>query len=288
MRRRRQNPLAVSILKRIYCHASISAADSWPSAAHLCHLGKLLLALFSWTHRFRQRCQRVNMILCWRLLNGLQASLKERRWPEFRVDHPCRKSCSPLLSFFFLQSQTERCIESSPSSYLGRHLRMSARRWSVPPPSWWGLTCGGPCLQQGQAGETHGECGKEQSAAALPPRLSAPQGGHWWRRRLYRTPSHRRPPSTAHSHNSTKYTSGPGQPAGDIHRETLHMTLVWCYTRPVSSNILFYSSSRNKRGEGLGCWFKERKKHTCFWFVLHLFAFEKFIQTFWPVHELWN
>lgn len=116
------------------------------------------------------------MILCWRLLNGLQASLKERRWPEFRVDHPCRKSCSPLLSFFFLQSQNERCIESSPSSYLGRHLRMSARRWSVPPPSWWGLTCGGPCFQQGQAGETHGECGKEQSAAALPPRLSAPQG----------------------------------------------------------------------------------------------------------------
>lgn len=30
------------------------------------------------------------------------------------------------------------------------------------------------------------------------------------------------------------------------------------------------------------------KKHTCFWFVLHLFAFEKFIQTFWTVHELWN
>lgn len=47
MRRPSQHPLGLSVLKRIYCHTSISVANSWLPPVRLCHLGKLLLALFS-------------------------------------------------------------------------------------------------------------------------------------------------------------------------------------------------------------------------------------------------
>lgn len=101
---------------------------------------------------------------------------------------------------------------------------------------WWAMFPAGAGRRNTQ------RSGKEQSAAA--PGLSVPQERHSWRRRLYRAPSHRHPPSTARSNNSTKYTSGPDQPpAVDIYRETLHMTLVCCYTGPVCTNVLILTTT---------------------------------------------
>lgn len=110
------------------------------------------------------------MILCWRVLNGLQACSKEEAGRSSGSSLTCRKSCSPLLLFlfffwllFYCSCKTKGCRESwSSSSYLGRPLRTSARQWSVPPPSLWGLTCGGPCFQQGQVGERHCVAGKNR------------------------------------------------------------------------------------------------------------------------------
>lgn len=104
------------------------------------------------------------MILCWPLLNGLEAFSKEEAGRGSGSIFTCGKGCSPLLSFlFFYSCKTNGCSESSlSSSYLGRPLRTSARQWSVPRPSLWGLTCGGPYFQQGQVGERHCEAGKNR------------------------------------------------------------------------------------------------------------------------------
>lgn len=168
----------------------------------------------------------------------LEASLKEEAGRSSGSIFMRRKSC-PLLLFTFLHWQNQRLpwelVILSLFLTLGVPSGCQYCNGASHP-----HLCGVWCLvghvsSKGAGRQKALGSGKEQRAASLPPWLSAPQRRHLLGRRFYTAPSHWHPPSTTLSHNSTKYTSGPGPPpAGDIQRGTLHMTLVWCNSEPAS------------------------------------------------------
>lgn len=172
----------------------------------------------------------MNMILCWRLVNGLEASSKDVSRSSRSTIFMCRKSCPLLLSFFalfFYSCKTKVCRESSSFlSYLGRPLRMSVLQWSVPPPSLWGLTCGGPCFQQGQVGKRHYEVGKNRVQLlflldSLLLRRDTCEGEGF----IAPPPTDTHPPPRFHTTLLNIHQAPANHLQGTL-TETLHMTLV--------------------------------------------------------------